>query len=290
MGAISTAIENFIFRSFNPFATAKRSEYWIAMPLVWGLILVLIWLDLRMVWETLLARDVPPLSPLSYGSFVAILVTLPGRFCLTVRRLNDSGRSPRWVLLPIQAGALALLAGFGMLTALMTTTMGAGLTIGLLLTIRFGAEADLWPVLWAFAEALEAGLLTEVTRAVELPSWSEMLTNLVANLSVLSPQVGAASAAMLALLTLGPPLLLLLFLVFMLMPSRISPSDIGPGAFGPAPRRRDPDRTSAAFAAYAHLERIHGPPEEVDHVARKAEVRALYRQRVLGEAVEPDPT
>ena len=287
MGAISKAIENFIFRSFNPFANAARSEYWIAMPLIWALIFVLIWLDVQMVWEALLAREVPPLSPLAYGSLMAILVTLPARFSLTVRRLNDAGRSPKWVLLPIQAGVLALMGLFGLLTALMTTTVGAGLTLGLVLTLRFGTEADLWPVLWGFAQALEAGLLTDLTGAVDLPSLAQIGTSLTSVIAD-NPAVGAASTAVLALFTLGPPLLILLFFMFMLMPTRVSHFDDGPGSFGGTARLRDPDRRSAAFAAYAHLERIHGPPEEVDHVARKAEVRALYRQRVLGETPGPE--
>ncbi len=96
MGPIAAA-ESVIFKSFQIRGRAPRAEYW-----WWALChLVLmtgcIWLDVSRHFAT--PQPVPPLNPLEYASFVLSVAALPANFCVTIRRLHDSGRSGFWYLI-----------------------------------------------------------------------------------------------------------------------------------------------------------------------------------------------
>ena len=100
MIGISTAFENFVFKYFNFSGRASRAEFWLVMPLTWGLILGFAILDILEIWDNLTSRITPTLNPLGYSSVILFLFTLIPRFSLTARRFNDSGHSKRRIGLP----------------------------------------------------------------------------------------------------------------------------------------------------------------------------------------------
>ena len=298
MTAFSNALEGFLFGSFNPFGTARRSEYWLIMPLIWLGILAFLVMDAREVWAALLARQVPNLSPFHYGSVALFLVTLPGRFCLTVRRLHDSRKSGRWVLLPVKAFVLSVLAILGLLTTAVTMApeSGASGVVGLsiLMSLRFGEESAIWPMLFAFAQMVEMGAFEGALAGVEAPSLREMMDGLVASFAGgFAEDAGVASASLYIFLMLfaGPPILMLFFFFLMCLPSRDIEDDFSAGEFASSAgkhRTRRADEVSPAMAGYAALDIIHRKPTAETEAQRKAAVQALYRQRILGQRDEGD--
>ncbi|MBR9842630.1 MAG: DUF805 domain-containing protein [Rhodobacteraceae bacterium] len=98
MGPIAAA-ESVVFKSFQVRGRATRAEYW-----WWGLIITLvlggaIWLDYSRHFST--PDATPPLNPLEYASLVVATLTIPGNFCVTIRRLHDTGRSGFWYLITL---------------------------------------------------------------------------------------------------------------------------------------------------------------------------------------------
>ncbi|MDV4145002.1 MULTISPECIES: DUF805 domain-containing protein [Shimia] len=96
MGPIAAA-ESVVFKSFQTRGRATRAEYW-----WWGLVqfcalTACVWLDFTRHFAT----QTPPLNPIEYASFVFAMVTLPANFCVTIRRLHDSGRSGFWYLITL---------------------------------------------------------------------------------------------------------------------------------------------------------------------------------------------
>ena len=297
MTAFSNALEGFLFGSFNPFGTARRSDYWLIMPLIWFGILAFLVMDAREVWAALLAREVPNLSPFHYGSVLLFVFTLPGRFCLTIRRLHDSRKSARWVLLPIKAFVLAVLGMVGLLSAAMVAAPGAEmLSLGLILSLRFGEDAMIWPILFAFAQAVEMGMLDGMMVGYEAPGLREMVDGFVASFAAgFSDDAQLASASLFIVLLLfgGPPVMMLFFFFLMSLPSRDIEDDFSAGEFASSAgkhRTRRADEVSPAMASYAALDVIHAKPTAETEAQRKAAVSALYRQRILREEDDGEAT
>ena len=108
MGPIAAA-ESVLFKSCRVNGRATRAEYW-----WWALIQTIIltgaiWLDITRHFGSDMP---PPLNPLEYASLVVALLTIPANFCVTIRRLHDSGRSGFWYLIlfaPIVGGVWFLI-------------------------------------------------------------------------------------------------------------------------------------------------------------------------------------
>lgn len=108
MGPIA-ATESVVFKSFRVHGRATRAEYW-----WWALVQTLLlagatWLDIT---RHFMADTPPPLNPLEYATLVVAVLTIPANFCVTIRRLHDSGRSGFWYLIlfaPIVGGVWFLI-------------------------------------------------------------------------------------------------------------------------------------------------------------------------------------
>ena len=109
MGPIAAA-ESVVFKSFQTRGRASRAEYWWWALVQSVLLCGAVWLDISRHTGTPAA--LLPLSPLEYASFIVAMLTIPANFCVTVRRLHDSGRSGFWyliILVPFVGGIWLLI-------------------------------------------------------------------------------------------------------------------------------------------------------------------------------------
>ena len=196
------------------------------------------------VWGQLQDRIKPSFNPLSYESGVLFLVTLIPRYALTVRRLHDAGRSPRWALLPFKSTILSiwLIVGLGSasLMASVSSTGEAAVNTAAAVAVETGEEPTLKPAVpeipetvkeAAFRFAMLSALNTEggwdiafnVAAATKGMDWFAVLqalprpdlTGALRNISTLSKSDAGAAAgatAMLGMIVLGPFILMTIFM------------------------------------------------------------------------------
>ncbi|RYG90437.1 DUF805 domain-containing protein [Loktanella sp. IMCC34160] len=281
-----TAFENFLFRGFNFWDRAKRSEYWWILPLLWIGIFAMLYLDLGDIWEKLQNYEKPSLNPLHYGSGLLFFVTLIPRYALTVRRLNDAGRSPKWALLPLKATIVAIWAVLGILSAALTAGIGSmsemdGLAFALgIMSLTDGDS--FWPAMFALAQSVDGSTVLDILRGVDWPSPAAIAGNISGTMAA-DPTMATAGMLIIGGLIFGPPIMMMIFVLFMVAPSKLNASDYtrGQAAFlDQQPRKARPEKSSA-YAAYAILDKVHNQPSAEAAVARKAEVQSLYQSRVL---------
>ncbi len=293
MQKFSQAIEGFVFKAFNPFGTASRSDFWLIMPLIWLLLGVFLVMDVMSVWADLKASQIPSLNPLNYGFSLLFLISWPSRLSLTMRRLNDVGRSPKWAFAPYQAALLFLWLIVGLTTAAITSgVMGetqTAIAVGLAAfgpSLIFKAGHDIWPFLFAFAQNVDlAALFHGLGEAVASILGSLHMPDpaIVAENAKADPGGTTASIAVLALLVFGPFVFLGLWLVFLCLPTRpgvdsmrgmFGGSDLMSAKTPPGKPKHNP------YQAYALL--AEGSQTKISEEERRAQVAALYKQRVLG--------
>lgn len=285
MSNLSTAIERFIFRGFNFFGEAKRFEYWLILPLVWLAILVLAWFDIRQVYAMLLAREIPSLNPLNYSAPLLWMVTLIPRYAVTVRRLNDAGRSPKWALLPLKATVASVVITIGLASVLLTSGGGAAEgAVGLIVVFSlFGGGFD-WETAFAAAQIFSVMDFGVFFQALSFLDLGQLSQTAAANVGADPARAGGA-LAVLTLIVLSPVMFMVIFLIMMMAPSRAEPFG---ARYDFSSVNDTKEKRSNAFAGYATLARFEDEKRDPALAAArraqgKDEVRSLYRSRVLGE-------
>lgn len=298
MQAFATAIENFVFKAFNIWGRASRSEYWLVMPFIWTLMLVMLVLDIRSFWGFLQAREIPPLNPFAYAFPLLFVLTLPSRISLSVRRLHDSGRAGKWALAPAKAGMLALWFVLGVGTAYLTTQqgmstalLGAGMFGFGALMHSFGGDQGLWPVAFEIAQTADVwtilrGMADVVGVILQgAPDVSTLATNAASNFTAAQDHMGTQEAAMMlamtGMMTFGPLILMALYLMFLMMPGTDGANKFGDPSSGTGSAKSGGKGKSSAMSGYAVLS-AEGP-KAMDPAMHREQVASLYQQRVLAK-------
>lgn len=298
----ATAVENFIFRGFNPFGQASRSEYWIAFPLIWVIMLFLLWLDMGLVIDQLANREKPSLNPLSYSVFTVFVLTLIPRVTLTMRRLQDAGYSPKWAfapytLFPLFIGfcVIAAIAAFTKLTATISDADDPAVMTAAIVAMSLMASKEMaWEVFFALGTLLQQGNLFDlVLDGIAMLSLPE-IPQATAFTPIADPDVAAqfaTQAAQARLAIFAGYCLIPLLTCSLWLAGILSPSKRSEGSFRMAPQA-DPateqeKKGHNPYAAYALLAGEKKERTATDVARDKAEVRALYKQRVLGQK-EPE--
>ncbi|RAK18805.1 uncharacterized membrane protein YhaH (DUF805 family) [Salipiger aestuarii] len=109
------AFESYLLGAFRFGGRAARSEYWWPNTVVFALMGVAAFADLKTVATSLSLTGRPTLNPLTYWSPIMMILTFVPSLSSMARRLHDSGRSAWWILvqwIPL-VGPIVLL---GMLT------------------------------------------------------------------------------------------------------------------------------------------------------------------------------
>lgn len=289
MKQIGTAIENFAFKAFDFSGRATLLEYWVMMPLVWGVIIFLAIGDVTEFWEFLLRREVPPMNPLYWDSIVVFFLTLIPRITLTVRRLHDSGKSGKWVKLPV----ITVISGFWLVMGLgvaLLTLNGPGQDIGmaaLVMAIVAGSmlgdtDFSVWSAIFSAAAA---------ANAIGWDAFVQMGANLMPaaapeiNVNRGIPSGGAENNTMMlvALLMLATPFIsAFLHIFFMISPSKPD-HDLDPhGPISGASLRKQGETSENPFAGYKYLYAQSEDEQAAQKAAAREEIKSLYRERVLG--------
>jgi uncharacterized membrane protein YhaH (DUF805 family) len=281
-----TALENFIFRTFDIMGRSTRGDYWWIMPALWAGILFMLYLDIQTVWGNLLDYQKPSLNPLHYGSFLLFFATLFSRFSLTIRRLHDSGRSAKWVMLPVKALWISIIILMGAFSIIATTIVNAGApgqieAITISTMFAFYISEDSWQVAFLMANALDGQILPLLRDTLANIPAAEVFGEMRSSLQEDGP-AGENADTLLMMVILGilaaPVVMMTLFFYMMLRPSDERENGYGrPDRAMNFGNLRDGDHNP--YAAYAILAQQDQP---VDQAARKAEVQSLYQSRVLG--------
>lgn len=295
MKKIGSAFENFAFKAFDFSGRATLLEYWLLIPLIWALILFLAWGDAVEIWGFLLQRQVPPLNPLYWDSFVVFFITLIPRISLTVRRLHDSGKSGKWVKLPGIAVMSSVVLTVGIFSAMassdaMGSTAGNGLSmIAILMAVAFGAADSAWNVIFATAAAANAlgwdaiiALLSEMTTPAEQLDVRQGVSNFAGNFKDAPAEGG--SILLIGLVMLATPFVAaFLHIFFMISPTKPDHELDSSTPIAGASLRQKGDISDNPFAGYKYLY-DKSPEQEAAHKeAAKREIKSLYQQRVLGQ-------
>lgn len=282
------AFEAFFFRYFNFFGRATRAEFWFVMPVLWLSIIALFILDTMSVWERLLERKPSSFNPFSYSWFILFIVTLIPRFSLTARRLNDAGRSPRWMLLPYGAllGTLSVTLGIATaVPALQPYVAGLAVAISILgPKLLAGAGDTAWEGLYLFAATAQhvnwIEAIADLWNAIPSPDYSAASQRIGAGFAQ-DPAGAAGAMAYLSAMIFSPIVSMLAYLWFMAQPSQNHDNGFG------APRnsgRPTPPKSGGAdnpFAGYAAIMARTPEQERAMAIRRQTEVKALYRERIL---------
>jgi uncharacterized membrane protein YhaH (DUF805 family) len=289
MTRFSTALENFVFRGLNFFGEAKRAEYWMILPLIWLAILGLGYLDARQIYGQLLAREIPSLNPLHYAAPMLFLVSLLPRYALTVRRLNDAGRSPKWALLPVKATIMFIVLAIGLASAALTTSSeGAadGTMAAMAIFAIFWQDIG-WEVAFFAAQAIQLIELRDVIGMISLPDMSQIAANVSANYGA-DPATASKVMLLGSALILAPFVMMGIFVLMMLMPTRSSSDSFDSFDSGSSRRPANADKPSKAFASYAILAQLEEERRNPALAASRRgqgreEAKSLYQSRVLGK-------
>ncbi|MGB3247307.1 MAG: DUF805 domain-containing protein [Sulfitobacter sp.] len=295
MKKIGAAFENFVFRPFDFNGRATLLEYWLIMPLVWGLIIFLAHGDLTEMWAMLLERKVPPLNPLYWDALLVFLLTFIPRMSLTVRRLHDSGKSGKWAKLPF----IALFSGFilvlGLLSAMATSNVMAGGSqesglgmAAIVMAIVYGSAESAWDVIFGAAAVANAmgwdaifAVLAELTTPAQEINVSQGLAN-VANGVQNSPMEGGTMMIIMVLLITTPFVTAMLHLFFMISPTKPDHDLDSALPIAGASLRKQGEVSENPFAGYKYLYAKTPEQEAANKVAAQEEIKSLYQQRVLG--------
>ncbi|WP_193748864.1 DUF805 domain-containing protein [Leisingera sp. ANG-Vp] len=284
---ILAPFESFAFKFLDFDGRATRFEYWCVIPIIWLLIFLMLPGDAQEIWAHLSRREVPPLNPFHYGSPGLFLFTFIPRLSLTVRRLHDAGRSGKWAKLPFSAVSLGLIMSFGFLTTAGTSDPGS-ISGGLLIdgAVLASVSGGFWEALFNLAAAANAmnwdAVLSELLGVASQADPGAALKQ-TRDLTAHDPMLGFQFLFFSVFFGLGPFIALLLHLYFMLLPSERGENAYGSAQNQPALQGAGNGRGSA-FAGYTYLQKRSAEEELQLQAARKAQVKELYKTRVLGGA------
>lgn len=278
MRSLFRAFDNFFFKAFDIMGRSSRAEYWCVMPILWAIMGGLFWIDLRGIDRAFSAGEIPSLNPLAYGSVLFILVTAIPRLTLSIRRLQDSGRRARWVTMPYSAAFLALMGFFGLATSGAFVVEGdftdAGVPIAMALS--FGSAEGAAVAVYEILSNIE-----NIRFVGQLPASGE-IASAISNEAMGGPAATLPMLFMLAIMFLYPPLAMMLYTLFMSLPSDEDENAYGlPTNLGHGPKRSSKGEHNA-FASYAILTRQGHKMTQEEIVARREAVHSLYESRVLG--------
>lgn len=298
MKNILSFFENFAFKAFDFSGRASPLEYWCVMPVVWLVILALLPGDVMEFWAFLLAREVPPLNPLYYDSFLVFVLTFVPRLSLTVRRLHDSGKSGKWAKLPFITVSSGLFLVLGLAAAMMTSNavvtqaaVAASISIAMLVNSPEAAwiavftaaqivDAMGWDIVWALLSDAFGGAApqVDVNRGV----------NALAQDMQTAPSLTIQGILVITLMICTPFVSAFMHLMFMLTPTEPGENSYG-GMLDPAPMRspKKPvapgEKPHNPMAGYACLFERTAEQEAALRIKQKEELKELYRTRVLGK-------
>lgn len=286
VGRIANAFEGFIFRGFNPFGRASRSEYWIVILIVWAAIIAFFLYDLTTIWGHLRAHERPSFNPFAYGSVLLWTITLIPRTTLAMRRMQDSGRSLKWAMLPFSAGIGLVWLVLGLGSAMLTSMQGgtAEFTIlSFLALIGLMRSGAIWPLLYAFAEQAEPGavlsFLAEIYGLLPKPDLAAGAAY-YGQLYSAAPEVATPMLLATLAMTFGPFVMLALWFAFLLAPSNQGFNGYGE-ARGVDPVQPVKKGAHNPYAGYALLSEQFRESGKQSAEVRREEVSRLYRERVL---------
>lgn len=296
MKEIFTNFENFAFRAFNFRGRATPLEYWAVVPLIWVAIIYMLIGDIKEVMTFLEGRQIPPMNPLFYESVLIFLITLIPRMSLNIRRLHDRNKSGFWIMLP----ALAMLASILLVSGLTGAMMNSSLTgvsnnpdalenVIHPIILFFASPVTFWEEMFAIASAFQSAgseaiwnLLAEIyahSGAVDIRRNVRDVTNVIEGDT--GHTVGFVFVST-ALLTM-PFVFTLLHGLLNILPSFPEDNIYGPAKIGALQYKKKKDNTHNPMAGYAHLFEETKEEKARKRESQAAEVKALYRSRVLGQ-------
>ncbi|MEP5727830.1 MAG: DUF805 domain-containing protein [Sulfitobacter sp.] len=289
--------ENFAFRAFNFKNRATTIEYWLVMPLLWGLLFYTLVGDVNEVNVYLLAKQIPPMNPLYYESSILFLLTFIPRMSLTMRRLHDRDRTGFWAILPM----ITFISVCVMLAALTGAMMNSTLTgpsnspdsfKGAFDTLIQAAApgGNFWPEMFKIADVFHTkgneavwGLLSEIyghNGAVDIRrSGSNVITAIEGDTG---HTVGLVTVTIGLVMT--PIVTGMLHVLFMVLPSSPYDNYYGPAEVIELKYKKVVDGKHNPMAGYAYLYEKTDDEKAQQREVAQAEVKALYRSRVLGQA------
>lgn len=299
MKSILSNFERFVVHAFNFHGRATMFDYWLVMPFIWLLIVAFFIADLGEVYAMLLARQIPPLNPLFYASVLIFLLTLIPRTSVTIRRFHDSNRSGFWILLPM-ISFVSLMVMFALLTGSMMNSALTGIAddpdnvfksfdtlVESIITGTF------WNEMFGIAQAFEKagadtvwGLLNEIYNyngqvdirrsssnvdvGLEGDTGHTMALFMISSSLVLTPIVTGVATAILTLLPTSP------------FDNIYGAAHMTEFKYAKA----DPNERNV-MSGYAHLfEKTDEEKAELREL-QKAQLKELYRSRVLKQQEEP---
>lgn len=281
------AFEAFFFRCFNFFGRASRAEFWLVMPVIWLCILGLFVLDTMSVWSRLLERQPSSLNPFAYSWFTLFIVTLIPRFSLTARRLNDCGRSLRWIALPYGALFGTISVTIGIATAIpVLQPYIAGLAIAISIMgpkLLAGSGESIWEGLYLFAATAQHvnwfDAIANLWGAIPSPDLSGASQRIGESFGQ-DPAGATGALAYLSVMVFSPIISMLAWIWFMAQPSQDHDNGFGaPRSPGGTPQSGG--GSDNPFAGYAALMAKTPEQERAMALRREQEIKALYRERIL---------
>ncbi|KIN62120.1 Inner membrane protein yhaI [Sulfitobacter noctilucicola] len=287
--------ENFAFKAFNFGGRATPGEYWAVIALIWAIICYVLMGDIAEVHRFLLAREIPPMNPLYYDSIVIFMLTLIPRLSLNMRRLHDRNRSGFWVILP----AIAIMSTIVLFSGLAGGMMNSSLTgvanqpndpanIIYPVVLFFGAPQTFWEEMFAISLAFEAagtdtvwGLLAEIMAHNGAVDIRRNASNVSTGLEGESGHTVGVLFISFALVA-TPIVTGLLHSLMNALPSVPFDNIYGPAKIAELQWKKKTDGKHNPMAGYACLFEETDEEKAAKREKGAAEVKALYRSRVLG--------
>ncbi|MGJ8615313.1 MAG: DUF805 domain-containing protein [Sulfitobacter sp.] len=279
--------ENFAFKALKFDDRASPLEYWCVMPVIWLLIIAMIPGDARTFWNFLLSREIPPLNPFYYESFMLFVVTLIPRLSLTVRRLHDSGKSGKWAKLPYISVVSGIYLSLGVLSAM--ASMGGGLgnsmtVFAIGISMVMGNAESAWSAIFASAAVLNAMGWDAIIAILSELSGPAQKIDIQQGIQAASRGAKTEPSLMLVMLIMValPFVTAMLHLFFMISPSKPDYDRAGSAPMTMASLRQKGETSANPFAGYKYLYERSAEQDAAHKAAAKDEIKSLYQQRVLG--------
>ncbi len=287
--------EQFVLKAFNFQGRATPLEYWGVILLVWLIIMYTLMGDIAEVHTFLLAREIPPMNPLYYDSFIVFVLTLIPRLSLNMRRLHDRDRTGFWVIIP----AIAILSGIALFSGLAGAMMNSSLTgvsnnpddpmnilhpFILLLTAPYLFWEEMFAIAAAFQSAGSETIATLISEIYAQNGGADIRRS-SSNVSVgIAGNTGHTWGFVFVVIALvvTPVVTTVWHLILNVLPTAPVDNIYGPAQIAQLQYKKKKDNTHNPMAGYACL--FEETEEEKARKREKgaAEVKELYRQRVLG--------
>jgi len=287
--------ENFAFKALNFRSRATPLEYWSVIPVIWIFIMNSLIGDVGEIYGFLSQREIPPMNPLYYESILIFMITLVPRMALNIRRLHDRNKTGFFILIPMIAIVSSLLLLSGLLGAMMHSSL-TGISDGVdnlsnvihPIALYFSSPHLFWEEMFAVARAFESagsdavwGLLAEIYAHSGAVDVRREVANVTTEIEGdTGHTIGFAFVAT-ALVT-TPFISTALHMLLNVLPSDMNDNIYGPAKVGELHYTKKKDDTHNPMAGYAHLFEETKEEKARKKEAGQQEVKALYRQRVLG--------